>query len=524
MKFLRLLITPLILGLLAGQGHAASLDEVTLEAVSTSSHSLVLDRGSLENYTEGLVGRFFVQVGEIHHPKIFLVGEGRLVKSFPKKSYWYLQKIYLPKLIAHDARLLVLTTTDVSQGRPFQQKQRHVLLPSEEYSSVEDYLGENTNNVPDRLIQDLDSYELSDELFESKLANKTYNADQLIQTYEVLKKKSGQHFSDQYQDDTEELFYVGPQVVNLADLKKEEDRKLLESLSLGMVKKVNAQRYALSNGLYKNQKKAPGQRDINDQITMSSVYETKKEEKRARTVIAPKAIAKYKRDGQGWSEDMDDEALRRYFIETGLEQEKRRRDFALNELEGNEILFHYTGSLSDHSTSSDNNYRNLGYSLSLSYDLHLSRTSKDLKNWSLQFSVERGVSDYDLGGQNARGQEGSFGGMVNYYFINNPLTLNSVILLGGLGIKAGSVDMGNQTLSKGYSYQQLTLPSAQLMMKYRFRSGDLTEDTVNVGTSFNFGLSFDRKRLSVIDNLSDNIGGKFYVSDLKYIVGLGFYF
>jgi hypothetical protein len=221
---------------------------------------------------------------------------------------------------------------------------------------------------------------------------------------------------------------------------------------------------------------------------------------------------------------MDDETLRRYFISTGLEHEERRRELVFNELDGNELLFHYSGSLNDHSTSTDQNYRNLGFSLGLGYDLHLSRTSQDLKNWSLQFILEKGVSDFDIGGVNGRGQEGAYGMYVNYYFINNPLTLNSFIVLAGLGIKAGSISMSSPELHKEYTYQVLTLPALQLMTKYRFRVGDLAENTVNVGAAFNAGLTLDVKRLSVVEGLEDNINGKISMNDIKYLVGMSFYF
>ncbi|MGZ3809722.1 MAG: hypothetical protein ACXVCE_16690, partial [Bacteriovorax sp.] len=341
---------------------------------------------------------------------------------------------------------------------------------------------------------------------------------------EAYRKKPGQRFSDQYNDETEEKYFVGEREVKLADIKNAEDKKLLDSMAEGYVEKTNSQKYGLVNGLYKDQKKAPGVRDINDKISVTSVYDTIKEKKKSQEAIDPKVIAKIKRDGSQWSEDMDDETLRRYFIRTGLEHEVVRRNLAVNELDGNEVLLHYTGSLSDHTSANDQNYRNLGYTLGLGYDLHLSRASKDLKQWSLQFLLEKGVSDYDIGGQNARGEAGTYGAYVNYYFVNNPLTLNSFIFLGGVGIKAGTVSMSNPELSKEYTYQALTLPSFQLMTKYRFRSGDLTEDTVNVGMSFNAGAVLDIKRLSVLDTLSDNINGKISLTDVKYLVGMSFYF
>jgi len=519
----KLTLTALLMNLVlfSGATLAVGLDEVTLTDVSSSGKSVVLNRGNLENYSDGQYAKFFVQTGALDFPKIFLIAEGELIKSFPKKSYWLLSKIHQPKLLQRNSKVLVLNSQQVTAGRPIVQKRRHVVLSAEQYDSVDNYLSQNTNNVPDRLLEELDSYEKTDDLFETK---KVPEADQLVETYETMRKTGGQHMSDDYDDESTEKFFVGKKEVHLADLKRAEDKKLLDSIAANYETKTNAQKFGLTHGLYKDQKKVPGSREINERISVTSVYDDIKDEKKAREIIDPHAVAKIKRDGPAWSEDMDDETLRRYFIRTGLERESRRRELALNELDGNEILFHYSGSTSDHTNSGDPNYRNLGYNLGVGYDLHLSRVNKDMKFWSIQFMLEKGVSDYDVGGMNARGEEGYYGAYLNYYFINNPLTLNSFIVLGGIGIKAGSINMSNESLSKEYSYQVLTLPSMQLMTKYRFRSGDLTEDTANVGASLNAGIVIDNKRLSVIDQLNDDINGKISLTDIRYLVGMSIYF
>lgn len=501
--------------------HAIGLDEVMLLDLSTSKKSFIIDRGQFDNYNDGTFGKFYVQRGEMDAPKIFLVAEGKLVKSLTNKSFWYIDKVYYPQLIKSGKHLLVLTSSVVTKERPMRFKKRHVVVSKDQYENADEYLDQNKNSVPERLVVEEENYEKSPELFETK---KTPEADVEINTYEKLRKKSGTKISEEYGDTEEEKYFVGAQEVKLADLKNAEDKKLLDSMSDGYIKKVNSQKYGLTNGLYGKNKKDPGMRELNQEISILSVYDTAKEERTKAEQLDPKLIAKMKRDGAHWSEDMDDEALRRYFIHTGLEREERRRELVLNELDGNEVMFHYSGSMVDHTTSTDQNYRSPGYTLGLGYDLHLSRTSKSLKNWSIQFLLEKGVSDYDIGGKNARGQEGFYGAYLNYYFFNNPLTLNSFIFLGGVGIKAGTISMSALSLSKTYTYQTITLPSMQLMTKYRFRTGDLNEDTVNVGASINAGILIDSKRLSIVESNSDNIDGKISSNDVKYLIGMSIYF
>jgi hypothetical protein len=294
-------------------------------------------------------------------------------------------------------------------------------------------------------------------------------------------------------------------------------------MSEGYEKKTNGMKYGLKS-FYSEQEREEGIPEISKKGGHQTTYDQMREEAKLAEQIDPRAKAKMKRDGEMWSADMDDVGLRKYFIRTGIEQEVRRRELALNELEGHEVMLNYSGSMVAHGNTNDPNYQGRGYNLGIAYDLHLARTSASLKKWSLQFFLEKGVTEYDTGVYNARSEETLYGAYVNYYFVNNPLTLNSFIYLFGAGIKNGNASVFTPDLSKEYSYQVLTVPSLQLMTKYRFRPGDLREDTVNIGMSVNFGINLDMKNLSVIDRVDDNINSKISVTDLKYILGMSVFF
>lgn len=521
MKILKLFVWFLILTSLFGPLQAFELKEVELLELSSTKKSIIIDQGLLENFLEGTKAKFFIQSGDYTHPKVFLIAEGRLVKSLPKKSFWYMTKFYHPEVLVKGNKYLILTSDEALAGRSTTLKRQHVVVSPEQYSDADDYLDQNQNVVPDRLIEERDEFNESLELYETDAVNE---ADVEVRSFEHFKKQGGTRVLDAYDDLIQEKFFLGQRGFDLGDIKKASDKKIFDSLAEGLVIKTNTQKYPLLNGLYKDQKKISGSRDINEQISISSVYETAKENQRRKETVAPEAEAKIAREGDYWSANMDDRSLRHYFIRSGLEKENRRRELVLNELEGNELTLHYAGAMTSHSSADFPNYRGMGYMLQIGYDLHLSRTSKNLKQWSLYFLMERGVTDYDVGSANARGQEGYFGLYLNYYFYNNPLTLNSFIWLAGIGIKGGSVDMESIDLSRDYTYQSLTLPSFQIMTKYRFRTGDLAEDTVNIGASLNGGMMLDYKRLSVIETLSDNIDSKINISDLKYFAGMSFYF
>ncbi len=515
----------LFMGAFATKSFGIGLTEVELQDISSSGKSLVIDRGNLEEYKEGLLGRFYLQKGPKEFPKVFLVAEGELVKSFPRKSYWLLKKVHIPKALVRDSKVFIATSNELLQGRELRVKNKHVVMSDKEYRDVDDYLDKNQKNVPKRLVKEDQGYEPSADIFEKEeLTEVAPGTDVLLTTYENYKNKSGNYYSEEYGDLTAQHYFIGNKEVALGDIKKAEDKKLFDSISDGYEKKTNGMKYGIKS-FYREQGRTPGVPEISEKGGELSTYARMKEEQKIADQIDPKAMAKMNRDGEHWSADMDDAALRRYFIKTGMEKEIRRRNLALNELEGHEIMFHYSGSMIAHGNTQDPNYQGRGYSLGIAYDLHLARTSENLKKWSLQFFLERGVTEYDTGEFNARSEETDYGAYLNYYFINNPLTLNSFIYLAGVGFKNGSATVSSPDISnaKDYSYQLLS-PSFQLMTKYRFRSGDLNEDTVNVGMSLNFGINVDMKSLSIIDRVDDNINSKISVTDLKYILGMSVYF
>lgn len=524
MKKLVILSTLLFIGTITGKAMAQALDEVALQDVSTSGKSLMIDRGTLENFEEGIFARFFIQKGPKEFPKVFLVAEGELVKSFPRKSYWILKRVHIPNAIKPDSKILILTSDTVTSGRPLKLKNRHVVLSDSNGGDVDSYIDQNKDAVPSRLVKQGSAYEASPDVFEKEeMRDLTPDADVLVTTYEQYKTKGGTHYSDEYGDLTAQKFFIGNKQVALGDIKKAEDKKLFDSVADNYVKKTNEMKYGVK-GFYSEIEKVNELPELNKKGTEASTFDEIKYRRKQAEHVSPLAIAKMKRDGDQWSSDMDDASLRQYFIKTGMEKEARRRDLALNELDGHEVVVHFSNALSSHGNTTDPNYQGRGYNLGISYDLHLSRTSSNLKNWSLQFMFEKGVTEYDTGVYNARSEETSYGAYVNYYFINNPLTLNSFIYLAGIGIKNGSASVYSPDLTKEYSYQALTLPALQVMTKYRFRTGDLNEDNVNIGASVNFGINLDIKNLSVIDRLDDDINSKISVADLKYTLGMSVFF
>ncbi len=515
MNKLAILLTLLFTSIFMVEVEAVALDGIKLEDVSTTGKSIVIDRGLLEQYEEGIFGRFYIQKGKKEFPQIFLVAEGELVKSFPRKSYWILKKIHLPDVIKAKANLLIFTSNSVTNGRPLRLRNRHVVMSKSSGSDVDSYLKENKENVPARLVRAGDNYEPSPDVFEKNaLQDLKSGTDVLVTTYESYSTKNGKYFSEEFGDETIQNYFVGNTQVFLGDIKKAEDKIVFDSVADNYQKKTNGMKYGIKS-FYREVEKIKELPELNVKGSVASSHEQSRDDDRESDHISPVAIAKLHRDGEQWSSDMDDVSLRRYFIHTGLEREVRRRELALNELDGHELIIHYSNAVVAQGPS---------YNLGISYDLHLSRTSPDLKDWSLQLVYESGLSEFVTGDYNVRSKNTSYGAYLNYYFINNPLTLYSFIYLAGVGVKNGTAIVYADALEKNYSYRTLTLPALQVMTKYRFRTGDLNEETVNVGASLNFGINLDIKNLSTAEFEDDEINSKISLYDLKYTLGLSLFF
>lgn len=505
---------------LGNQSMNALLDEVQITDISTSGKSLVMDRGHLEKYSEGDYAKIYTQWGPVNSPKIFLVAEAELVKLFPKKSYWIIKKVHINNVLNSNERYLVMTDARVSVGRNSSITNEHVVFSGKDYDDADDFVEKNKNAVPKRLVKQEDGYGSRKQLIDEETpAELTKDSTVIVKTYEYYKSSPTVVAQTKYGESVPKKYYVGQKEVKLADVSREEDRLLLISMSKGHQEKVKQMKYGV-NSFYRHANAI----DISNTKMMDTVYETVKKEEREKDKINPIALAKIKRDGKEWSNDMDDVTLRNYFVETGMEKERLRRERVLSELDGHELMFYFSNGMSSHAASDDPNYQGVGYNLGIIYDYHLSRMKPDYKKWTIQAVFEKGLSNFSLGTMNAKGDETVYGGYLNYYIYNNPLTLYKLSAFVGMGIKAGESRVTSFGLSQDYSYQLMSLPSFQAMIKYRFRPGSFDQDTANVGMSVNLGANLDFKNLSQQDELNDDIDSKISYLDIKYTVGLSVFF
>jgi hypothetical protein len=222
---------------------------------------------------------------------------------------------------------------------------------------------------------------------------------------------------------------------------------------------------------------------------------------------------------------MTDKQLRSYLVQSGIAEELQRQKRALEEKAGHEFTLRYISNLTSNTTTEDENFQGTDYFLAFSYEWHLYSTSKKLKNFTVEFEVERGISHYDIGGGiNGRIAEGSLKGYLNWYFLRPPSSLYSYMPYLGIGFKRGNGTLESAEFDNTYTVQQTALPSAHFGLKYRFKSGDEKNAGLNVGYGVNFQFKYESMRYNVVDIIVDNIEPTYTSNQTRFSVGLNVYF
>jgi len=487
--------------------------------ISSSKKSLILDKGHAEGFVNGDRAKFYVKdLSEgLMYPKFHYVAEGELIKLKNRESYWFLRKIERFQDLS-ESNSIVMVRAARDTRRPFIARRTLKVkgrANEQEYFQVSEDAG-----IPEDLIFEENDFFMSDELVKTKPTKR--------QNLEITRNSNyvnvGKEFDDSFDQERKKLMTPSDEGDRnlIRQIKDKAKDRVWESTARPSVEKYNNLKYGLK-GLY-----AGIETDKNTNAHKSSdflsISEKRLIEKREREKISPEVVERIKREGPRWSQGMDDDQLRQYLITTGVEGELRRQREVLEDKPGHELILRYSSALQSNTTDEDPSNRGTDYALGLAYEWHLKGTYKGLNFWTLEFGLERGISHYDVGGVNARIVEGSLKGVVNYYLWNEPSSIRKYMPYIGMGIKRGNGDLESFAFDNVYRYQLLSIPTAHVGMKYRFKSGDAKDESLNYGVGLNFQLLYESLRYNAQDTLEDDIASVIEVNQLKFSVGMNIYF
>lgn len=501
------------------QLNAQSIGGAKILQQSKSGYTIEVDRGHLAGVKVGMVAKLYAQTGDANYPKLNFIGVAEVVQSGPRKSYWHFKERDQSGNIEVGDQVKFTTMKRTIRGRDFKLKTSKVILPGNK--SVVQYMRQEEVGMPPELVYRAKDYLAEGEKHETHLSREQHLD---ARRFEIWKRRHGLDYVDDYisQVKAYEAEASGSKI-NPAEIKLREQKKIFNSTIQGVKDKVENLTYGVE-GLYRDQRKDTDIKDVTDRVQLENHYERRRRLVRESRHVEPFAKEKVAVEGTRWSKSFNDEELREFFINSGMEREARRQSRMRSLKSSSEVIFRASSHTQNYTTLEDDDNQGTGYSIGIGYEYHLSRTSESVVNWTIDAFAEWAVRFYDLGGVNGKFDEGSYMANLNYYFWGRPDQLRKYLWYVGLGMRRGTATVTSPSLKQNYDYEIVGLPNMQLGLKYRFSAGDEKEDGLNVGAGMNFLVQSEITRFAVDEDLKDDIHGSFSVNNIKVSAGLSLFF
>ncbi len=432
--------------------------------VSKTKKSLIFNKGSLNGLTENELG-FFVAKKDKQFIK---VAKGKIVRALPGRSYWYLAEIYSPEHLEDE--LFLISEKELLRGRK-----------KEEESQTQVVLGPGQTPINYKEIPDKIRIKEKDYLEGPELTIPPVRAQKEIKvTHYGSWMDEGLKAVEDYEGVLETKSISGPR-------SKQEIKEFI------------------------TERKAEAAEGTLDGLISKDTLVTSDQ----------KIVRMKERQGPLWSADLDDRQLRRYMVESGMIEEKKRQEFSLENRFMDELLFNFAYMLNTDEIDVSTGNMASPYAISIGYEYHLMRITRALDSFTFQLIFEGGVDYYNVGGFNARGKEWSFLGNINWYFLSLPSATKKFMGYIGIGARYGATNLVANELSTSYPYQIAAFPTLELGFKYRFPTGS-GED--GFGWGINAYVNYLKTQLNVMVDLQDDIYATIYDDEIRLNLGLTFTF
>lgn len=512
----------LILFLFHTTSFAAPLPlEARLTHISSSGNTIMLDKGEVRGLKVGDIAFLTVTRGELSRPKIRYVGEVELIRLDEEKSYWIFRKKEGRFKLEKNMTVSLQSEHELLEGRRTLTTRSKKVISDPNLSADDLNVREKEGVAKDIIEHEEDYFKETATLRENEATDK----DLTSVSHEEMKKRGKVAISGHVVERK-----VIPTQSDEKEIKEEANyvrRGVNKITAKSMVnlreKKTNELKKGI-NQLYHEQLSSDPKDPVALRDSFENVFEEYQRSQREKKRVDPVYLAKVKKEGALWSAGLSDSQLRDYLIKTGVAKERLKQEFVLGHKLSHEIDLSVATALVNQSTDEDQNHQNSGYSLSLSYEYHLARTSVSLSAWAFELGLERGVSNVNIGGVNGRFVFGNFYGGVNWYPFAPPTALNKLIFYTGAAMKRGNASVTSVELSRDYSYQQVTLPALWAGLKYRFDSPNDYDVDSPVGIGMNVRLASELTQWSIVENPEDNIESTRSVNDIKLNIAMSVYF
>ncbi len=491
------------------------MEQVKIERISSSGRSLIINRGSLEGLRVGQLARLYQDAeadgGELDEAAYPYVAEAEIIKVHRNYSFWLLREVALESALRPGETLLALRRTSPFGGT---YRNRHTVRvgladgqnPDLVSDRAEEYIAEEGELVDTRSQGEQGEYHLQTQA-------------------RTAWQSQGAEFDEEYQAE-HPVFFTGPArpPPHLDQLKSEHEKALWRYTAQSSVDKVNRLPLGLKN--YYNDFLQTA-RAVEDSGTHSFSTPRRDSGKNGRRGMALEAIEQIESQGLTFSADMNDEELRRFFVDSGIKAELERQRQVFFRKGGTEVGFHYDSSLSQHAAGGESGEQGGGQSFSVGLEYPLGNSIAVLRDYSVRGSVFMGSNVYSVGVANAAFSELSWGVHGRWYFLNPPNSIKSLMPYVGAGWRWGQAAVAGSVPSSvpsSLNYFFLALPSVQLGAKYRFREGDEEEYLRGFGLGLNIQIQYEKMTLRSLEVSREDIDTELNLNQLNLGFGVSLYF
>jgi hypothetical protein len=452
---------------------SGGIAEARLISKSTSGKTALFNVGDLEKIKVGDHGVIMRRLKEqdANALRMIPIAKGRVVKTGPTRSLWYLYEISDPVSLIMREKYVVTTEGLMLSGRRLLENDR--LRVVDEKKNLPLALPERKSGDKDLLALRKAEYELYRK--QHKIGEDwdkdgvLYDVDEWVTVDREGKQKYAR------------ALWRSPHEDDFAIKKRLET---FEKVVVNYLRRINDPAFNYGDFYWEQNKDAGGEFRVKS-TSLSIADEMREEEKKANEeeIVAHRKIIE---KGQGWSDDYSDEQLQTMLNKVGVSYEQDRRRNAT--YKSYDVQF--SGGLGLNALDNENradaeNARKAKWSLEGGVEWFPVPRGETLRQLALFSTLRYVIDGVSVGNLNAQTEEYSFGVGGTWHLLHSPFTIGRNIPFLSLGVRSGIARLTIPSVGEKGNYSVVAFPQVAGGVKYNLRTG----------MGFRAALSFEKLML-----------------------------
>ena len=520
-----------ILGLAFLQTGLAIDYTVTLKQISKSRKTLFINKGRNDRLKQGeygiLLGKVKTvvedldyddrqaspekQIRDMQENKGYVsfrpVARVKSIKMLNNSSVWIVHKVYYPESIQAGAKFLLMSESDLLQGRTKLKIRDRDLVSRRE--KISESLHKSAKGDGERLAKKKDEYK-EQKLIKSFEGHKDYNELQKESQAVDLKVWKESNLAGEY--------IVEGLYSSEGSKKTQEQRRLLrfEKLAANFIEKSNRDR-AFELKIKRNEE--------GEIVNEKYKIKEKKEKKYQRFLREEARINRRNKDfidevtarGESWSDDFSDEELKEVVQLIGDQNEVERREYVQENTYMSQVFATVDVNLiQNDSTSDPDNIRRDKVGAEIGFEYLPFKDFEPLQMFSFEVGFRYAQDSMDVGEKNGLVRDLSTSLTFNYYPFYKPNAIEKNIFYLGAIARFGQAKIAINGSDEGGDFTSTSFPGLRAGVKYNFKNNWTMRATLTSER-----IIFERTTNA---DSTDDLDNRESLSEMKLAFGIGRFF